>query len=60
MAAGRKGRGSGNTSFVQQLEGGLHQYVGKFEVRDYDSHKKQIDSTGRQRNVILFRLGLLD
>jgi hypothetical protein len=46
--------------FVQQQEGGLHKYIGKFEVQDYDSHKKQIDSTGRQRNVILFRLRLLD
>lgn len=45
--------------FIQHQEGGLHEYLGKFGVQDYDSHKKQIDAAGRLRNVILFTLKLL-
>lgn len=44
--------------FRQHQEGGPHEYLGKFEVQDYDSHKKQVDAAGRQRNVILFTLKL--
>ena len=45
--------------FRQYQEGGLHEYLGKFEVQDYDFHKKQNDAAGRQRKVILFTLRLL-